>query len=274
MKNIELPPYDSLFSILRNSNPLEKDYNDFQNTVISVLTTDQEVAKLRMDRIPPTGAENYSYLQSVWKNNNMQCFSSFLKWYNNKDVVLTLEAMQKMIEVYHNKGIGMLKLECTLPNLADICLHKTRDSKFHSFTKSDKDLLEKIREDMVGGPSIVFTLKAVLDGNFTRKSSNLFKSMLVLILVSFIPTQCVNQWQLDCIRNGSTILILRDSQLVKTKLSPLRIWFYHTSIEVDQIAKIESNVTTVRRKKIDCFSVDGTCYDCNTVLETMGCCFY
>ena len=61
-----------------------------------------------MDRIPPTGVENYSYLQSVWENNNMQNFSDFLDWYNNKDVVPTLEAMQKLIEFYHNKGIDML----------------------------------------------------------------------------------------------------------------------------------------------------------------------
>ena len=35
MNNRELPPYDSFFSVLRNSNPLEKDYNDFQNIVNS-----------------------------------------------------------------------------------------------------------------------------------------------------------------------------------------------------------------------------------------------
>ena len=69
--NKEPPPYDSVFSILRNNNPLEKDYNYFQNLVNSGLTTEQSVAKLRVDRIPPTGAENYSYLQSVWENNNM-----------------------------------------------------------------------------------------------------------------------------------------------------------------------------------------------------------
>ena len=62
MNNKQLPPYDSFFNILRNSNPLEKDYNDFQNLVNSGLTTEQAVAKLRMDRIPPTGAENYLYL--------------------------------------------------------------------------------------------------------------------------------------------------------------------------------------------------------------------
>ena len=38
--------------------PLEKKYNDFQNLVNSGLTTEQAVAKLRKDRIPPNGAEN------------------------------------------------------------------------------------------------------------------------------------------------------------------------------------------------------------------------
>ena len=145
LNNKELHPYDSFFSNLRNSNPLEKDYNNFQNLVSSVLTTEQAVANLRMDKTPPTGAENYSYFRSVWEKNNMQYFSDFLKWYNNKNVVPTLEAIQKMIELYHNKGIDMLKLGCTLPNLANICLHKSTDSKFYPFTESDKDLLEKIR---------------------------------------------------------------------------------------------------------------------------------
>ena len=84
----------------------------------------------------------------------MQSFKDFLMWYNNKDVVPALEAMQKIIEFYHQKEIDMLKLGCTLPNLANICLHKSTDSKFYPFTESDKDLLEKIREDMVGGPPL------------------------------------------------------------------------------------------------------------------------
>ena len=80
-------------------------------------------------------------MQIVWENNNMQCFSDFLKSYDNKDVVPTLEARQKMIEIYHNKGIDVLNLGCTLPSLANICLHKSADSKFYHFTESDKDLL-------------------------------------------------------------------------------------------------------------------------------------
>ena len=135
----------------------------------------------------------------------MENFSDFLKWYNNKDVVPTLEAMQKMIEFYHNKGIDMLKLGCTLPNLANICLHKSTDSKFYPFTESDKDLLEKIREDMVGGPSIVFTRKAVVDEIFIRKSSNLCKSIVGIDasqLYSYsmckpMPTGLYTRWEYD-----------------------------------------------------------------------------
>ena len=111
-----------------------------------------------MDRKPPTGAEKFSYSRSVSENNNLQSFSDF-KWYNKKDVVPTLEAIQKMIEFYHNKGSFMLKVGCTLPKLANICLPKSTDSKFHSFTESDKDLLEKIREHMVGGPPLALHVK-------------------------------------------------------------------------------------------------------------------
>ena len=80
MYNNEIPPYDSFFSVLRNSNPLEKDYNGFQNLVNSGLTTEQAVVKLRMDRKPPTGVEIYLYLQRVWENKNKQISSDFLKW--------------------------------------------------------------------------------------------------------------------------------------------------------------------------------------------------
>ena len=87
----------------------------------------------------------------------MQNFSEFLKWYNNEDVLPTLDAMQKMISFYHNKVIIMLKLGCTLPNIAKFCLHNSTDSKVDLFTESDEELLETTREDMVGDPSIIFT---------------------------------------------------------------------------------------------------------------------
>ena len=83
-----------------------------------------------------------------------------------------------MIAFYPHEDIDMLNLGCTLPNLANICLHKSTDANFYSITEGDKDPLEKIREDVVGGPSIVFTRKAVVDETFIRKSTNVSKSIV------------------------------------------------------------------------------------------------
>ena len=76
----------------------------------------------------------------------MSSFKDFLRWYNNKDVVSFLEALQKMIAFYHDKDIDMLKLGCTLPNLANICLHKSTDAKFFPITEGDKDFWKKFEK--------------------------------------------------------------------------------------------------------------------------------
>ena len=85
--------------------------------------------------------------------------------------------MQKMIAFDQDKKIHILKLGCTLPNTANICLHKSTDAIFYPFTEWDKNLLEKLRGDVVGGSYIVFTRKAVVDETFIRKSANICKSI-------------------------------------------------------------------------------------------------
>ena len=74
----------------------------------------------------------------------MQSFTDFLRLYINKDVVPTLEAMQKIVEFYHIKGIDMLKLDCTLPNLANNCLHISTSANFYPFTESEKIRFKKL----------------------------------------------------------------------------------------------------------------------------------
>ena len=135
----------------------------------------------------------------------MAVFKDFLKWYNNKDVAPTLEATQKMIQFYHNKGIDMLKLGCTLPNLANMCLHKSTNYKFYPFCESDKDLCEKIREAMTGGPSILLTQKAVVDGTFIGISSSVCNSFVGIDASQLYPfsmcqdmtTGLYTNWEFD-----------------------------------------------------------------------------
>ena len=72
----------------------------------------------------------------------------------------------------------MFKLGCTLPNLANICQHKSTIYKSYPFCESDKCLCGKIREDLTGGPSIVFTRKSVFDETFIGNSTNVYKSIV------------------------------------------------------------------------------------------------
>ena len=179
-----------------------------------------------------------------------------------------------MIEFYRNKGIDMLKLGCTLPNLANICLHKSTDSKFYPFTESGKDLLDKIREDMAGGPSIVFTRKAVVVETFIRKLSNLCKAIVGIDASHLYPysmcqpmsTGLYTRWKYVSDTKRSTARRNKSRSFENMVMS----YFQQSRPE----CKIESNATTGRQKKIDCFSVDGICYHCNTVFEAMGCYYH
>ena len=200
----------------------------------------------------------------------MSSFKDFLRWFNNKDVVPTLEAMQKMIAFYHDKDIDMLKLSCTLPNLANICLHKSTDAKFYPFTQGDKDLLEKVGEDVVGGPSIVFTHKAVVDKTFFRKSANICKSTVGIdasqlypySMCQPMPTGLSTRWDFD----SDTIRFTPRQNKTRSFENMVLSYFQRTRPECG----IESFFTTGRQKKIDCFSVDGFYSHCIIVFEGMG----
>ena len=127
---------------LRNCNPFEKEYLEYQELICSGLTTESALVKRRLFELPPTGGENCSYLDEVWEQETMQSFKDFFRWYNNKEVVPTLEAMQQIVDFHHKKGIDMLKLGCILANLAKFRLHNSTCSKSNPFTKTDKNCFQ------------------------------------------------------------------------------------------------------------------------------------
>ena len=178
-----------------------------------------------------------------------------------------------MIVFYHDKDIDILKLGCTLPNLANICLHKSADAKFYPFTEGDKDLLEKIREDVVADPSIFFTRKSIVDETFFRKSTNLWKSIVGIdasqlypySMYQPMPIGLYTRWDFD----SETSRFIPRQNKTRSFENMLMSCFQRTRPECE----IESFFTTGKLKKIDCFSVDGLCSHYNTVFEAMGC-FY
>ena len=94
---------------------------------------------------------------------------------------------KKWWSVYHNKGIDLLNFGCTLLKLANICLHKSKKHNFFPFVEAFCSLNDKIREDITGGPSIVFTKKEVFDQTFIRNSEKLCKSIVVIDASQLYP---------------------------------------------------------------------------------------
>ena len=205
LNNSQLPPYQTFFSKLRNVNPLEKDYSESQSLKDEGFTCKEALSKLKLKQLPATAEENYQYLTSVWQQENMCTFKDFLHWYNNKNVIPSQEVMQKMVDLYNNKGIDTLKFGCTLANLAGTCLHKSTTAKLYPLTESDKDLSEKICEDMVGGPFIVLTREAAVDETLYQDSTNLCKSKVGIdasqlypfSMCRAMPTGMYTRWELD-----------------------------------------------------------------------------
>ena len=124
---------------------------------------------------------------------------------------------------------------------------------------------------MVGGPSTVFTRKAVVNEMFLRKSSNFCKSIVGIdasqlypySMCQPMPAGLYTRWEYD-----SEFTARENKSLSFENM----ILSYFQRSRPD--CKIESNVTTGRQKKIDCSSVDAVCYHCNTVFEAMGCYYH
>ena len=154
----------------------------------------------------------------------------------------------KTLAFCHKKGIDMLKLGCTLPNLANFCLHKSTSAKFYPFTETGKNWMQKIREDMVGCPSIVFTRKAVVDKSFIRIQEKFVNLLLALTQARFILILCVSPCQQDYTRVGIMTQNLISLNLNKTNPETLRTWLCHNSKDKDLTVKLRVSTPQELRK--------------------------
>ena len=167
----------------------------------------------------------------------------------------------------------MLKLGCTLPNLQTFACITQQIQSFTLLLKATKTCWRRFVKIWLL-PSIVFKRKAVVDETFIRKSMNLCKSIVGIdasqlypySMCQPMPTGLYTRWNYD---SESQKFMARQN---KTRSFEKMVLSYFQQTRPEY--RIESNVTTGRQKKIDCFSVDGICNHCNTVFEAMGCYFH
>ena len=57
---------------MKNSNPLEKQFADYQKLLITGITEEQLLKKFGLKTKPPLGLENYNYLNSIWEQEKVK----------------------------------------------------------------------------------------------------------------------------------------------------------------------------------------------------------
>ena len=143
----------------------------------------------------------------------------------------------------------MLKLGCTVLSLVNSRLHKSSSAKFYPFSETDEDLLQKIREDMVGGPSIVLRLKALVNETFIRNLGNIYKSIVGIDGSQLYPV-CVSPCQQDDTRDTNMTQNLMDLNLKKTNLETLRTCLCYISKDKDPTVKLSVSTLQELRKRL------------------------
>ena len=101
---------------------------------------------------------DYARCQAVWHDNGMTTLRDFLVWYNNRDVIPFLEAIAKQFAFYHDRGIDMFKDGISVAGLSLLHLFNDlpNDTYFTVFNRTNSDLHEIVKDNIVGGPAIIF----------------------------------------------------------------------------------------------------------------------
>ena len=102
--------------------------------------------------------DDYARCQAVWRNNQMTTMRDYLVWYNNRDVTPFLEAIAKQFAFYHDRGTDMFKDGISVPGLSLLHLFNDlpNDTYFTVFNRTNSDLHELVKDNIVGGPAIIF----------------------------------------------------------------------------------------------------------------------
>ena len=101
---------------------------------------------------------DYARCQAVWHDNQMKTMRDFLVWYNNRDVIPFLQATDKQFAFYQQHNIDMFKDGISVPGLSLLHLFNDlpNDTYFTVFNRTNSDLHELVKDNIVGGPAIIF----------------------------------------------------------------------------------------------------------------------
>ena len=214
--------------------------------------------------------EQYNYLQKVWAEKDMKTFRDLLTWYNNLDVEPFAIAVERLQKFYRDNDIDIFKTTISVPGIARQMVFKSAKDEGAYFSLIDKknaDLYYSLLESLTGGPSIIFTRKAIANETFIRNGNKPVRKVIGL------DANALYLWAFDQeFPVGSFI-----RRLSKDNFKPIiRDWYNSMFHWMDYISKTENIKILHKRnsgkeKRDGRFLCDGYCATTNTVFNYDGC---
>ena len=251
-----LPSYDDFYSSLKGCNVLNEEYDTFINNGGT-------------GTAPLTGRAIYESLCNLWEDNAMTSFRDYLVYYNSLDVEPMIQAVDQMLSIYLQQGIDLFKESSSVSGVARISLFNSPNinEKFGLFNKYESNVHDMFKDNIVGGPSIVFTRYHEKNKTFIRQNKDKLCQSIVGYDANSLYLYCLSQKMpigLPIIRN------LEDNFIPSRR---------HHSAEATEWLEHYMHVNSVMlntntrggERRVGPFMVDGFSKEKKLVCEYLGC---
>ena len=238
----DLPPASEFFSSVKNENPIKN-------------------------------ADDYKELRKIWNDNQMTCFKDYLVYYNNLDTEPFCEALESFLKIYFDEGIDIFKDFITLPGVARKMLYTSTNSKFSLFNEINSDLYYTFRQNIVGGPSIIFS-------RYHEKGQTNIKKIDGNKCESIMGYDCNGLYSYAIRQDMPTGVYVRRRfensfrPEVSEKYIDSYVWMDYVMQTSTNNIKILHKLNNSKEIRFGNYLVDGYCIETQTVYEFNGCYFH
>ena len=164
-------PYEWFDHVIKLNFPLlspDESYSELkQKNVFEIRDKKDSGGEEEEDPAAEIGMAWYQELQDTWLQQGMYTFKDILMYYNNLDVGPFVQAVEKMQQFYFASKINLFKVAVSVPGIARQWLFQMAyDAKinFGLVHPQDNDFYYTIKQNIVGGPSIIFTPDVLVSG--------------------------------------------------------------------------------------------------------------
>lgn len=124
---------------------------DIRKVLTSEIPSIEKFHLSKKDAKDQISLDEYKKYLNTYKN-----LEELLEWYNNQDVEPLIHVVNKLSDLWIMKNTDIHKDGISLPSLVMRYIMKNSDKSFHLLRPGEEEFYHMLRDNVVGGPSIIF----------------------------------------------------------------------------------------------------------------------